>query len=119
VSKRFGWDEIVGAGGDQYVAIRLRDVGGLVKQQGGATGSLAFQIAPQTISSKVYDEMAKQIADSMAQKGVQADVSVQSAPGIQAQRGELFRGVLLGVAGVGVGYAAWKYVLRGLIKGRR
>jgi len=112
------WDEIIG-GGEPYVAVRLKDVGGLVKSQGGATGALAFKFAPNTISAKVYDELSKQLADGLTQKGVSADVSVQTSAGGPAPKGDLFRGAILGAVGVGVGWAAWHYVLRGLIKGKR
>lgn len=110
--------DVLGAS-DQYVAIRLRDVGGLVRQQGGRSGGIAYSIAPQVITRLAYDKMREKLAEGLAQQGVMADVSVEMSPSAAAPPSEFTRGVVIGAVGVGAGWALWKYVLRGLVMKRR
>ena len=110
---------VLGAGGEPYVAVRLQNVGDLVQQQGGATGKLAYSIAPKTITATAYDALRKKLIEGFAQQGVSADVTVQTTPGGGPPQTDLLRGIVIGAVGVGVGWAAWKYVLRDMIKRRR
>lgn len=110
--------DILGAS-DPYVAIRLKDVGGLVRQHGGRSGGIAYSIAPQTITHMTYDKMREKMAEGLAQQGVLADVTVEALPGAPTKPTEFLRGVVIGAVGVGVGWVAWKYVIRGLVMKRR
>lgn len=104
----------------QYVAIRVKDPASLVKSQGGATGALAYKIAPQTITHKVYDELQQKLSDALAQQGVAADVTVMSTPGAPRQPTELLNGAVIGALAVGAGWAVYHYFLRGMfVHGRR
>jgi hypothetical protein len=110
--------DVLGAS-DQYVAIRLKDVGGLVRQQGGRSGGLAYSLAPQTITHVAYEKMKNKLAEGFAQQGVIADVSVETSPSSPVAPTEFFRGAIIGAAGVGAGWVLWKYVIKGLISKRR
>ena len=111
--------DVLGAG-DQYVAVRIKDVGSLVRSQGGRAGGLAYSIAPQTITHKVYDTLKDKLLEGFAQQGVTADVTVETSPSAPAQSTELVKGMVIGAVGVGAGWALWHYALRRLfVKGRR
>ena len=93
--------QILGADGGLYVAVRLKDPAALVKSQGGATGALAYQIAPQTITKTVYDTLAGKLSDALLQQGVAADVTTQSTPGAAPGKSDLASGIAIGAIGLG------------------
>lgn len=105
--------DVLGAG-DQYVAVRIKDVSSLVRAQGGRAGGLAYSIAPQTITHKVYDTLKDKLIEGFAQQGVSAEVTVETSPSAPAQSTELVKGIVIGVAGAGAGWALWHYALRRL-----
>jgi hypothetical protein len=125
-----GTDAIAGLGlpgapgtstsGDQYLVIHVKNVPDLVRAQGGKSGGIAFQVAPQTITNKVYEEMRAKIVAGFKSEGVDADAYVTMTPPVgAAPRDEFLRGVAAGGAAVGVGWLLWTYVIRGLFGGSR
>lgn len=105
--------------GDQYVVLHLKDVAKVVREQGGATGGLAFEVAPQTISTAAYNRIAKELEAALKDKGIAADVAVrQLPPGGEPPRRDFMTGALVGAGAVGVGWALWRYVLSGLLRRR-
>lgn len=112
--------QVLGADGGLYVAVRLKDPGALVQSQGGATGALAYKIAPQTITKTVYDTLASKLSDALLQQGVLADVSTQATPGAAPPKSDFASGLVVGAVGLGAGWAIWHYFLRAMfVKGRR
>ncbi len=111
---------VMGAGGtgDLLVTVKLKDVAGTVKSQGGATGALAQMLAPHTIEKTVYDKIASKLKAGFTQQGVDADVTVMDAaavPGAPAKSTEFLRGAAVGVGAVGGGYLIYKYAIKRLI----
>lgn len=103
--------------------IQIRNVPELVEKQGGAIGSLAHLIGPATVEQRVYDEMAKRFGGELAKQGVRADVSVVNTPppaGKSSGEGRaLLVGAGLGVGAVGVGWAAWHFLIKRFLGGKR
>jgi len=64
---------ILGSDTSRSLLVTLEDPLGLARAQ-GSIAAAASAIAPGTISAKVYDEFAKQLKDSLSQKGVKATV---------------------------------------------
>ncbi len=95
---------------DQYLTIRVKNPGDLVKAQGGAAGALAYRAAPQTIEDKIYDEMASQMRVQFKDKGVDADIQVKSGLpfGASPPRNDFWRGAGLAAGSLGgVGLVVW------------
>lgn len=108
---------VVGAGatGDQYIVIKVKNVGDLVKKQGGALGNLAFSLVPTTISNTVYSKMRDEFSTKLKEQGVDADVSVTATPpGGSVPAGEGIKLGLIAAGTIGVGWGAWHFLLRPL-----
>ncbi len=67
--------DVLGAETNRALLIRVKNTAELARSQ-GALASFAQQIAPSTIEAKVYDTMAQQLKESLADKHVDADVTV-------------------------------------------
>lgn len=106
-----------GMGGDQYVVVKIKNVEDLVRNQGGATGKMAFALAPQTITNKVYDQIRAKLLAGFRSEGVDADVQVTASPMAGPRPpAEFLRGAVAGAVLAGGGWLLWKHVLRGLFK---
>lgn len=101
----------VDAGGGPYVTIHVRDIPGLVRAQGGATGALAQNLLPQTIQNKVYGDIQSEIAKAMKAKGVDAEVKIVStAPLGGPLKRDFLVGSAVGAGALGLGYAITKII---------
>jgi hypothetical protein len=102
------------AGGGPFVTIHFKqeDIPAIVKAQAGSIGGLMAGLLPNTITAKVYEGTAKQIADGMKAKNINADVRVVST---RPFGGPFKQDFLIG-AGVGVGAVGVVYGLVKLIK---
>lgn len=95
------------------VLIRVNNVANVVQQQ-GQLASLAQALAPQTIESKVYATLADKLKTSLADQGVDADVSVVNPAGYAPAKSDLVRDVFVGVlgatvfAGITYGVGRWR-----------
>ena len=84
------------------VLVRLRDPASLARAQ-GSLAALAQSLAPATIESKVYDTFRDTLAQSLKDKGIDADVSVVQAAGFRPADGSHIAtdiGFAIGGAGV-------------------
>lgn len=116
--------EILGAGlpqgGQQYVLVKLKNLSGLVKSQAGASGALALKLVPNTITNTVYTTLQQKLIDGFKEQGVDADVTVVSTPPTNGQPpSDLLQGMVGGAALVGIGWAAWHYLLHGLLSRKK
>lgn len=92
-----------------FVVIHVKDPAALVAAQGGATGSAAFGLVPQTITSTIYSRMRDEIAKGMQEKGVDADVRVvDNRPPGGPGSSDFLVGSVVGAAVVGVTYGLIK-----------
>ena len=108
---------VVGAAGDQYVVIKVKNVGDLVKKQGGALGNAAFGLLPQMITNTVYTKMRDEFSKKLGEQGVDAEVSVTaSPPGGAVPAGEGIKFGLIAVGTVGAGWGLWHFLLRPLLR---
>ena len=105
------------AGGTQpALVIRVKNAGELAAKQGGATGGLAFDAVPGTITNVIYGKMRDEFSKKLKDQGVDADVTVSSTPPTGPKpKTEFLPGVLVGAGATAVGFALWK-LLRGLFK---
>lgn len=100
-------ETLAGAIGSPAVVIRVRDIPGLIKAQGGGIGEFVQKLAPNTIQDTVYNQMAAEIMKGMKEKGVNADVQVmdlpQTGPGAPTPHAtdNTIRNVALGVGAFG------------------
>ncbi len=95
------------------VVVRLKDVGAVVRDKGGAAGGLAYSIAPQSIQAKVYQEIRQKLADGLQKEGVDADVQVVVDPPVGPRpRGELLLGAALGAGAIALGLLARSMIRR-------
>ena len=93
------------------LVIRVKNAPELVAKQGGAMGKLAFDLAPATITGKIYSEMQKEMLTKFAEKGVVADVQVvTSPPSGPPPKAEFLRGMAAGGIGVGIVYGLWRLI---------
>ncbi len=116
-------DAVVGARAgdpaDQYVVIRVKNMGDVVRREGGALGNFAYEMTPQTIANIAYGKMRDEFKKSLADKGVDADVTLAATPPIgKPAKGELLTGVLVGAGTVGIGWGLW-HIVRSLLKTKR
>ncbi len=94
-----------------FVTIHVKNVADLVAKQGGAAGSFAARLVPQTIENTVYSEMAKKIGDGMKLEGVDADIKVVSnKPAVGGAPQDFSIGAVAGVAISGALYGLVKLV---------
>jgi hypothetical protein len=99
---------------DQAIVIRVKNVAGLVESKGGKTGAFAYQLVPQTISRKVYNEMAAKLKSGFKDQGVDADISVvATAPSVKRSMPDIYVGMALGAGVIGIGWLLSKYVFKG------
>ena len=97
---------------NRAILIKIKNAAELARTQ-GALASIATQIAPATIEGKVYEEMRKQLASSLKEKNVDADVTIVESTGFKTADGtHIAHDVGIGIAaagGVVVGLALlWK-----------
>lgn len=92
--------------GDRAVVVRLKNVGDLLKSQGGAAGALAYGAVPQTMTDVVYGKLRAELEQKLREQGVDADVQVTYTP---PQGGRSPRDLLVGAALCGgfIGLAAF------------
>lgn len=101
--------------GEPALVLRVKDVGGTVKSKGGATGALAYQLAPSTISNTVYSQIRDELLAGFRDKGIDVDVQITSAPPSgPPPANEFFRG-----AAVGAGVLAGVWLLVSFFRRRR
>ena len=100
--------DVLGAG-EQYLVIRVRNLEELVRKRGGFAGGLAVQLAPKTIENKVYSEMAREMVQKFREQGVDAEVSITSAPPTEAAaRADFIKGAFVGAGLLAFGrLAVW------------
>ena len=100
------------AGGPQpALVIRVKNAEQLVRAKGGAAGALAFDIAPQATTSKIYSEMRNEMIRKFKEQGVDADVQiVTSPPSGPPPKKEFVSGMAAGAGAVGVGWLLWKLI---------
>jgi hypothetical protein len=98
---------------DRAIVIRPRDVGATVRAKGGAAGTLAYALIPETVSNQFYEQFSAQLRDGLKQQGVEADVYVAAVP--PAQAGPT-KSDFVGGAAVGAGGAAAIYGVVRLIQ---
>lgn len=107
---------------DRYVVIKIKNVNEVVKNKAGSTGAFAMSLAPQTIESQVYDEVAKQIQKEFAKENIQVESKVVTAPILAGSKydSEFFSGAFIGSVGTvvtgGVLWALWHFGIGPLIK---
>ena len=112
--------DVLGADLEQYVVVRIRDVGKLVTSQGGSAGTLLYKLAPGTTTSKVYDEIKAELVKGFTDKKVDAEVTVTGNPPTGPRpRVDFLPGIAVGAGVVGLGFVIWNYVIKGLIRRRR
>jgi len=108
-------DAVVGAAAaDQYpsLVIRIKNFGDVIKSQGGALGNIAYTLTPATISNVALGKMRDEFKSSLAEKGVDADVAIASAPTVKTKTSELVIGMGLGAGLVGLGALIWRLLKR-------
>ena len=86
------------------ILITVNDIPSLVKSQGGAVGAFIDKIAPSTIASQVYTQMAQKLSDGLQQQGVNANVQIVNWP--QPGATPFTPDNTLRNVGIGVGVAA-------------
>jgi len=95
------------------VLIRVNNIANVVQQQ-GQLAALAQALAPSTIESKVYSTLASKLKASLADSGVDADVSVVNPSGYAPAKSDILRDVFVGVlgatafAGIVYGVKRWR-----------
>lgn len=115
-------EEILGS--DPYLTIKVKNPDELVQKQGGSVGGLAYKVAPDTITQKIYSEMAKQMGTEFSKQGVKAEIKILDGTpsGKKPPAGEFIRGAAVGtvVGGgiVGIGLLFYrlffkKFIFRG------
>lgn len=98
----------------QYVVIKVKNMGDVVTKQGGAMGNVAYSLTPQTISNIAYERMRDDFKKGLAEKGVDADVTITAMPPTgKPPAGELWFGVAVGASTVGMGWLLWKLIAGG------
>ena len=88
--------------------IKVKDVAGLVRAQGGATGAVAFALTPDTIENTVYEKMKDELSKGLKEKNVSADVTVVQPAGFQPAVSAYLRGAVLGAGVIGIGWGLFK-----------
>ena len=108
---RDGLNVMVGAETDKAIFIKVHNATQLADKQGGMA-SLASKLAPATVEGKVYDEMAKKLAASLKDAGVDASVDVINAPGGAPAKpaDSTLKNALIGAVVVGLGFLGYRYV---------
>lgn len=97
----------------QALLIQVKNVPDLVKSQGGAAGTMAYSLAPGTITGKVYSTMQGELKTKLKEQGVDADVSIVSPAGYKPQAGGFpWKPVAIGSIAVSALTIGW-LVLRG------
>ena len=106
--------DVLGAEG-QYITIKVNNIAELVRREGGLSGGLAYGLAPQTLTNKVYSEMIKKMISGFKDQGVNADVSLSTTPGTPRSVPDIAVGALVGAGAVGIGYGLFRLLrhLRG------
>ena len=85
---------------ERAVLVQVKDVPALVKAQGGSTGAIAMSILPETITAKVYSELASKLASGLKDQNVDADVKVVTSTGYQpAGSSPIWKPIALGLGG--------------------
>ncbi|HVO22486.1 MAG TPA: hypothetical protein VMW56_02540, partial [Candidatus Margulisiibacteriota bacterium] len=103
------------AAADRAVLVQVKDVPALVKAQGGSTGAIAMSIVPETITAKVYSELASKLASGLKDQNVDADVKVVTAAGYQpAGSSPIWKPIALG----GIGTLAFLMVRHFIKRGK-
>lgn len=118
--------DVIGAPADspetnRAILIRVKNAGELARSQ-GTLATVAQSLAPATIESKVYDEMAKQLQQKFKEQHVDADVTIVEPRGYQSADGgkHIWQDVAIGIGLAGAIALAWGLVSSGRhIAGRR
>lgn len=106
-------DDVLGAASNRAVLIQIKNLPAVVKAQGGALGSLAQSLVPDTIEAKVYDTVASQLVSKFKEQGVDADVKVVTPTGYQPAGGSpIWMPLALGLGGFGVLATAMHFLRR-------
>ena len=97
----------------QYVVISVKNTDALIKKIAGETaGNLAWQLAPNSLSQIVNNELKNKLGEALTKEGVVADVVVTSTPpGTPSSGGiksEFVNGALTGAGLLGGGYLLWR-----------
>lgn len=102
------------AGGQQpALVVRVKNAANVVAQQGGATGKLAFDLVPNTITNLVYGKMRDEFSSKLKEQGVDADVTVTTTPpNGPSPRSDFIPGIVVGAALTGIGLGALRLFRR-------
>lgn len=100
------------------IIIKVKNVPQLVAKMGGSMGSLVQSLAPESIDSKVYDEMSKKMKEGLEAQGADADVRVVDIANMRfASENPIWKPVALGIVGTGLVAGLYKLVMH--FKGKR
>lgn len=104
--------DVLGADTSKAILIKVKNAGQLAASQ-GALASIAAQLLPATIESKVYSTMRDKLADSLAKEHVDADVTIVE-PTAWKPAGSSHIALDIGIAAAGVGVLAilWQLFAR-------
>lgn len=84
-----------------YVVLRVNNMKDVIRQQ-SALGKLALMGAPKTIEQLAYARMADELKSNMADRGVDADVTVTEQPPSRTSSSDIVTGAVIGGTGVGL-----------------
>lgn len=84
-----------------YVVVRVKNMPDVIRSQ-SALGKLALMGAPKAIEQVAYGKMAEKMQASMADEGVDAEVTVTEQPPTRASGSDIVTGVVAGASGVGL-----------------
>lgn len=110
--------DVLGVGTvDKVITLRLRDPIGAARASGrkGRVAALAALLVPDAIAAEVYRNVAKEIEESMKDKGVDAEVAVLEG----APSGKVFRSTFVEGAAVGGGVVGLVWLLSNILMGGR
>jgi hypothetical protein len=89
------------------ILIKVKNAADLARSQ-GALASFAQALAPASIESKVYQQMASELGKALKEKSVDADISIVEPAGWQpAGMGHVWTDVGFAIGGAGIIGALW------------
>lgn len=94
------------------VLVRVRNPIEVAAARGGWKGAAAGAILPSLVEEQVLSGLAQELQKNLRANGVDAEVVLTTADGRPVVKSGFGGGLVAGAALVGVGWAAWRFVLR-------